>query len=909
MLSPVPIQKFLEQPATPLQSRFVFACSAAIVALAIAMLFFGNQSVPRFDAYIPFVMGAMIFTYGITAALLFVQSVETKLRRLFVLACGFQFCALIMLPYLAFYPRAFGNQSIGANVQMAQALWAVWHASFPIFVVGAVLAIRAKFVPTWRLIFVLLVVEIAATATITALFWEARSFLPAMMNDIGQTDFSKFYVQPVIVALDLAAIAILWRIGALRTLLQQGLAFATLASMIDAILVFECARWSTGWYAGKAFALVSATSVLGFLIVEFAQLTRQLTQTYDELAKSQSREIENAVAASKMKSEFVAVMSHEIRTPLGGVVGATELLMNEELSKDQRDLAVMANDAAQALMAVVNDVLDFSKIESGKMQVEMTTYDPTALIEGVGAIMGAQARNKSLSLMTYVDPEIPAPLIGDPTRLRQILVNLTGNAIKFTSAGFVLLTLEPVEGGVRFGVRDSGIGITEEQIAKLFQPFTQADASTTRKFGGTGLGLTISKRLVDAMGGDKIKIDSVPGEGSTFHFTLPLVAAPDAKVVRHDLANLRALVVAGDANTRDVLVRYLMSWHVRTANAGSADEALATLRNASESERFDLTIVDLGTAAPFGEAVGEDPAFKDLRIVAILKGPEHRPEARANGFWAYLQKPIRQSQLYDALADTGLVDQVQAVPRAQPAFDQPIDTRRVLLVDDNATNREIGRRQLVKMGCEVTMANDGVEAVAAAKAGGYDLILMDCMMPNLDGYGATRQIRHHESRTGIHTPIFGLTANAFAEDHAACLAAGMDYVLTKPLNVSELRSAVGASSVFAERSEPEKPVVAIDEQQLVDIFEDDRDGMISFLAGAHDEFADLLEKTIAGDPEAAHSLKGGSANAGARELSDEAAKIYAQLRAGETPDTADLKAAFERFSLAVDDYRRSAAAK
>jgi CheY-like chemotaxis protein len=369
-------------------------------------------------------------------------------------------------------------------------------------------------------------------------------------------------------------------------------------------------------------------------------------------------------------------------------------------------------------------------------------------------------------------------------------------------------------------------------------------------------------------------------------------------------------VVAGDPNTRDVLVRYLMSWHVRTANAGDPVEALDMLRRALDYERFDLTIVDLGTVATFADGVGEDARFDDLRIVAILKGPDQRPVPRPHGFWAYLQKPIRQSQLYDALADTGLVQQAQTAQRGQPAFEHPIDTRRVLLVDDNATNREIGRRQLVKMGCEVVLANDGVEAVAAAKAERYDLILMDCMMPNLDGYGATRQIRHDESRTGIHTPIIGLTANAFAEDHAACLAAGMDYVLTKPLNVSELRSAVGASSVFAETAaSAEATAGVIDEQQLKDIFEGDREGMISFLAGARDEFADLLEKTIGGDAEAAHSLKGGSANAGARELSDEAAKVYASLRAGETPDMAVLKETFARFSSAVDEYLQSPASR
>jgi signal transduction histidine kinase/CheY-like chemotaxis protein len=849
-------ESLIEQPASARQDRIVAIACAAMALMAIGLVLFGRTELPSHDNYVPMILGAQIPTYAISAVLLFTQSVETGLRRLYVAGLGFLFCALLMIAYLAIYPRAFFAPTYG-GLQLTAALFFAWHIAFPLFIIAAALAVKRSFAPTWDLVGAAVILEVLFAIAIVIALWEWQSSLPEMMRLYGPTGFSRTVIQPIIAILNIAALIVLWRRLGFRTSLSQALGVATLALFIDAVLFFESPRWSIAWYVGKTFAVVTSVSVLGFFLVEFARVQRRLRQ-------AQARELEHAIEVSRLKSDFVAVMSHEIRTPLGGVVGATELLMKAKLDDDSRELALMANDAAQALMGVVNDVLDFSKIESGKLTIEMTTYDPVALVEGVGAIAGAQARAKSLSLMTYVDPAIPSPVVGDPTRLREVLVNLAGNAIKFTSQGFVRISAELRDGRMWFAVQDTGIGITSEQSNKLFEPFVQADSSTTRKFGGTGLGLAICKRLVVAMndGGDGIAVDSVAGEGSTFHFTLPLIEAPDAKKIERDRSDLRALVLASDANARDVLVHYLTSWGVRTATAAGPDD------------RFDLAIVDLSS-----EGACDVAALGAQRTIAVYANPEQRP---ANGAYsAYLLKPIRQSQLFDALAESGVIGAASEVPD-----ELPIGLRRVLLVDDNATNREIGRRQLVSLGCEVTLATDGVEAVNALRETSYDLVLMDCMMPNLDGYDATRQIRRNETRTGTRTRIFGLTANAFAEDRQACLAAGMDEVLTKPLDIERLRKAIG-------------PVV-LDQHHLHDIFEDDRAGMAAFLAATLPEFTELLESAAVGNEDSAHGLKGAAANAGARELSEAAARVMEAIRMKKPFDPGPLRAAFARYVDAVD---------
>jgi signal transduction histidine kinase/CheY-like chemotaxis protein len=867
-------EHFIEQPASARQNQIVAIVCAAMILMAIGLVVFGRTQLPSLDNYVPMILGAQIPTYVISAVLLFTQSVETGLRRIYVAGLGFLFCALLMIAYLAIYPRAFFGPTYG-GLQLTASLFYAWHIAFPLFIVAAVLSVKHSFRPTWDLVGGAVVLEALFAIAIVVALWESQSNLPEMMRLDGPTEFSVAVIQPVITFLGVAALLVLWRGLGFRTSLSQALGVATLALFIDVVLFFDTPRWSVAWYAGKTFAVVTSVSVLAFFLVEFTRMQRRLRQ-------AQARDLERAIEVSRLKSDFVAVMSHEIRTPLGGVIGATELLMKAKLDDDSRELALMANDAAQALMGVVNDVLDFSKIESGKLTIEMTTYDPVALVEGVGAIVGAQARAKALSLMTYVDPAIPSPLVGDQTRLRQVLVNLAGNAIKFTSKGFVRITAELRDGRIWFAVQDTGIGISPEQLSKLFEPFVQADGSTTRKFGGTGLGLAICKRLVVAMndGGAGITVDSVPGEGSTFHFTLPLIEAPESKKLERDRSDLRALVLGSDANARDVLVHYLTSWGVRTATAAGADD------------HFDLAVVDLSS-----EGAWDVAALDGLRTIAVYANPEQRP---ANGAYsAYLLKPIRQSQLFDALAESGAVSVAPEV-----AVEAPIGVHRVLLVDDNATNREIGRRQLVSLGCDVALAVDGVEAVNAVRASHYDLVLMDCMMPNLDGYDATRQIRRDETRAGTRTRIFGLTANVFVEDRQAALAAGMDEVLTKPLDIERLRKAIGIEGSPG-TTRVQAPAVVLDEHHLHDIFEDDREGMVAFLAATIPEFTELLEKAVTGDEDGAHGLKGAAANAGARELSDVATGVMEAIRMKKPFDAQALRGAFARYASAVEHLYNS----
>jgi CheY-like chemotaxis protein/HPt (histidine-containing phosphotransfer) domain-containing protein len=661
------------------------------------------------------------------------------------------------------------------------------------------------------------------------------------------------------------------------------------------------------------------------------ELERQVNVRTEQLEKAKNA----AEAASRAKSAFLATMSHEIRTPMNGVLGMTEMLLSTELTEAQRNYTKLVKSSGEHLLVIINDILDFSKIEAGKLTIEYINFNLWDLLEDIHTVYTPQAAAKGIAFDFDVANDIPVAICGDPNRLRQIMANLLGNAIKFTEQGRILAKVRIASEDnqavtLRFEVHDTGIGISRDARSRIFEAFSQADDSTTRKYGGTGLGLAISKQLVELMGG-AIGVENARTQGSVFWFTVSFDKRrvdPDAPGDhQHTIEGLRVLIVDEQHNSRIGLQQHLAAWQVASDTAADSEEALARLAAASQAGKpYDAAILDMelthGSGLLLASTIKADPATRATRLLLIspeklAADPVQRREA---GVAYQLIKPARAADLFACLV-TRPRGAIAPAPQFVPPPPEPRAiarnrTRRVLLAEDNPVNVEVAKAMLESLGLVPECARNGEEALQLVRSGDYDAVLMDCQMPVMDGFAATGAIRREEreSGRGRTLPVIAITANALQGDREACLAAGMDDYLSKPFSQQQLAAVIGrwialplVANVHHNDEPPRLPPESVEviQREVINraaldairaLSQTGGDALVQKVVAAYvDDTPQHLQKLrraiavedAAGVRKVAHSLKSASANVGAQKFA-QLCKEMEHLGRAETTEGADV---------------------